>query len=179
MATRTYTAEDVIKLETEVLNLGYSHPLLHRLATRSGIDIKFGMDLKAYYIVHLEVFIAYHNTGTTDMIGSYFSYNGETIQLKEPMLKDVIKNIESILKILGITETNPVFKAIKKAYVDIGGKMGQFLALNPQNMETDPTGKRKTSTSLVEAMLNKIHPDFTTNLENFCNCIRGLKSIYH
>ena len=52
------------------------------------------------------------------------------------------------------------------------GKLGAT-EVNADNMSNNPiTGPTKNTPSLVENLLNKIHPDAVENLEKFCNMIR-------
>lgn len=59
----------------------------------------------------------------------------------------------------------------KGSFDDIG-KLGVTEA-NADNMANSPiTGPTKTTPSLVEKLLNSIHPDAVENIEKFCNIIR-------
>lgn len=75
---------------------------------------------------------------------------------KQPLLQDALKKTP----------------AWQKGCFDEIGKEGVTEA-NADNMAESPlTGPKKTTPSLVERLLNKIHPDAVTNLEKFCNTIR-------
>ena len=53
------------------------------------------------------------------------------------------------------------------------GSQGVTTVLNPQRLDNNPvTGAQKKSPSLVEYALNKIHPKFTEELENYCMLIK-------
>lgn len=75
---------------------------------------------------------------------------------KQPLLQEALKKTPAWQK--------GCFKEI--------GKEGVTEA-NADNMAASPlTGPNKTTPSLVEKLLTKIHPDAVTNLEKFCNTIR-------
>lgn len=62
--------------------------------------------------------------------------------------------------------------AWQKGCFDGIGKLGST-EMNASNMSNNPiTGPEKTTPSLVEYLLNKIHPEAVENLEKFCNTIR-------
>ncbi len=62
--------------------------------------------------------------------------------------------------------------AWQKGCFDGIGKLGST-EMNANNMANNPiSGPEKTTPSLVEYLLNKIHPDAVENLEKFCNTIR-------
>lgn len=62
--------------------------------------------------------------------------------------------------------------AWQKGCFDGIGKLGST-EMNANNMANNPiSGPEKTTPSLVESLLNKIHPDAVDNLEKFCNTIR-------
>lgn len=62
--------------------------------------------------------------------------------------------------------------AWQKGCFDGIGKLGST-EVNANNMENNPiSGPEKTTPSLVEYLLNQIHPDAVENLEKFCNTIR-------
>jgi hypothetical protein len=75
---------------------------------------------------------------------------------KQPLLQEALKK-------------TPAWQ--KGCFAEIG-KEGVTEA-NADNMAESPlTGPKKTTPSLVERLLNKIHPDAVENLEKFCNVIR-------
>jgi hypothetical protein len=62
--------------------------------------------------------------------------------------------------------------AWQKGCFDGIGKLGST-EMNANNMSNNPiSGPERTTPSLVENLLNRIHPDAVDNLEKFCNTIR-------
>lgn len=75
---------------------------------------------------------------------------------KQPLLQEALKKTP----------------AWQKGCFEEVGKLGAT-EVNADNMSNNPiTGPTKNTPSLVENLLNKIHPDAVENLEKFCNMIR-------
>jgi hypothetical protein len=72
----------------------------------------------------------------------------------------------------GLLEALQKTPAWQKGCFDDIGKLG-VTEVNADRMENNPiTGPEKTTPSLVEKLLNQIHPDTVDNIEKFCNVIR-------
>lgn len=117
---------------------------------------------KYYLLLNLLVY------GFDNKILSSGSYGKEHLVIDDLFLKQFL----SLYKIKGmkaILDKTPAGQ--KKCFDDIG-KVGVTEA-NVNNMSNNPmTGPAKNTPSLVEQLLNKIHPDAVKNLESLCNKIR-------
>ena len=72
----------------------------------------------------------------------------------------------------GLLEPLQKTPAWQKGCFDDIGKLG-VTEVNADRMENNPiTGPEKSTPSLVEKLLNKIHPDTVDNIEKFCNVVR-------
>lgn len=87
---------------------------------------------------------------------------------------------EDIFKVVHAAVQKPEYNLLKTQ--SNGGKTGAFepygcegvvCALNQRGLETSPvTGSSRNSPSLVEYALNKINPNFTSELEKYCVMIK-------
>jgi hypothetical protein len=120
-------------------------------------------------------------------LNTTFSFDGKPSYTVDDKLYDYVKNVVARAKfgyqkqgvqyeevLLGYLQKTPGWKQMSGEYEEPindtkVGMWGFQLPLMPNNPASGPD---QNVPPLCEQLLNKIHPEFTQNLENFCNLIR-------